>query len=115
MSIEEVDRLARQPDSVVVSCNAKLNLDYLLEILWDYLDLIRIYTKKRGQRPDFSDGIILRNGASIEAVCHSIHRTMVHSFKYALVWGSSVKFSPQRVGLSHAVHHDDVIQVVKKS
>lgn len=26
----------------------KLNLDYLLETLWDYLSLICIYTKKRG-------------------------------------------------------------------
>lgn len=26
----------------------KLNLDYLLEMLWEYLALICIYTKKRG-------------------------------------------------------------------
>ena len=26
----------------------KLNLDYLLEVLWEYLALIRVYTKKRG-------------------------------------------------------------------
>lgn len=30
------------------SCNMKLNLDYLLEKLWEYLALIRVYTKKRG-------------------------------------------------------------------
>lgn len=29
ISLEEVDKLARQPHSVVVSCNMKLNLDYL--------------------------------------------------------------------------------------
>lgn len=45
IAIEEVDRLARQPNSVVVSCNMQLNLDYLLERLWEELRLIRVYTK----------------------------------------------------------------------
>lgn len=38
----------------------KLNLDFLLETLWEYLSLIRVYTKKPGQPPDFDDGLILR-------------------------------------------------------
>ena len=48
ISMEEVDRLARQPHSVVVSCNMRLNLDYMLDKIWEYLALIQVYTKKRG-------------------------------------------------------------------
>lgn len=92
----------------------KLNLDYLLEILWEYLCLIRVYTKKPGQPPDFNDGLILRRGVSVEHVCHSIHRTLFAAFKYALVWGTSTKYSPQRVGATHIMHDEDVIQIVKK-
>uniref|UniRef100_A0A1I8IRI6 TGS domain-containing protein n=1 Tax=Macrostomum lignano TaxID=282301 RepID=A0A1I8IRI6_9PLAT len=116
ISIEEVDRLAHQPHSVVVSCNVGLNLDYLLEMLWEYLDLICIYTKKRGERPNFSQGheLVMRNGCSVEDVAHRVHRSLVSQFKYALVWGSSVKFNPQRVGLTHRVQHQDVMQIVKK-
>lgn len=114
VSIEEVDRLARQKNSVVVSCNMKLNLDNLLETVWNALALVRVYTKKRGEPPDFEGGLILRRGCTVEHVCHAIHRTLVENFKYALVWGRSVKFSPQRVGLQHLMCHDDVIQVVKK-
>ncbi|XP_005750237.1 developmentally-regulated GTP-binding protein 2 [Pundamilia nyererei] len=114
ISIEEVDRLARRPHSVVISCGMKLNLDYLLERLWEYLALICIYTKKRGERPDFNDAIIMRRGASVEHVCHRIHRTLASQFKYALVWGTSTKYSPQRVGLTHIMEHEDVIQIVKK-
>uniref|UniRef100_A0A674DWL4 Developmentally regulated GTP binding protein 2 n=1 Tax=Salmo trutta TaxID=8032 RepID=A0A674DWL4_SALTR len=109
ISIEEVDRLAHEPHSVVISCGMKLNLDYLLERLWEYLALICLYTKKRGERPDFSDAIIMREGA-----CHRIHRTLASQFKYALVWGTSTKFDPQRVGLTHVMEHEDVIQIVKK-
>lgn len=114
ISIEEVDRIARKPNSVVVSCNLLLNLDYLLEVLWDYLSLIRVYTKKPGQAPDFNDCLILRRGVTVEHVCHAIHRTLVGAFKYALVWGTSTKYSPQRVGMTHVMDDEDVIQVVKK-
>lgn len=48
ISLEEVDKLAHQSHSVVVSCNMKLNLDYMLEMVWNYLSLIQIYTKKPG-------------------------------------------------------------------
>ncbi len=37
----------------------KLNLDYLLEDLWEHLNLIRIYTKKPGCPPDFDDVITI--------------------------------------------------------
>jgi len=114
IAIEEVDRIAREPHSVVVSCNMRLNLDYLLDKIWEYLSLVRVYTKKRGARPDFEDGLIMRSGCTVEHVCHTIHRTLVPQFKYALVWGKSAKYNPQRVGITHSMCHDDVIQVVKK-
>jgi len=114
VSIEEVDRIARTPFSVVVSCNMKLNLDYLLEVLWEQLALIRVYTKKPGEPPDFSDGLILRRGCTVEHVCHAIHRTIADQTKYGLVWGTSTKYSPQRVGMHHVMHDEDVIRIVKK-
>ncbi|SAM01449.1 hypothetical protein [Absidia glauca] len=114
ISMEEVDRLAHQPDTVVVSCEDDLNLDYLVQCIWKKLDLMRVYTKKRGEAPDFDDGLIVRSGASVETVCHAIHRSLAQTFRYALVWGTSTKHNPQRVGMSHLVHDEDVIQVVKK-
>jgi small GTP-binding protein len=114
ISLEEVDRLARMPHNVVISCEMKLNLDYLLDSLWEHLNLIRVYTKKPGQPPDFSDGIIMRNGVTVKHTCHSIHRTLANDCKYALVWGTSAKFNPQRVSVNHFMHDEDVIQIVKK-
>ena len=45
-----------------------MNLDYLLYQMWEHLALLRVYTKKRGERPDFEDGLILRTGATVEHV-----------------------------------------------
>uniref|UniRef100_A0A2P2HZ99 Developmentally-regulated GTP-binding protein 2 n=1 Tax=Hirondellea gigas TaxID=1518452 RepID=A0A2P2HZ99_9CRUS len=114
ISIEEINRIAHMPNCLVVSCNMNLNLDYLLERTWESLAMLRIYTKKPGHPPDFNDPIIMRGGSTVEHVCHAIHRSIVAVFKYALVWGTSTKFNPQRVGLHHTTHDEDVIQIVTK-
>lgn len=116
ISLEEVDRLARQPNTVVISCELDLNLDTLLVRIWDMLALNRIYTKRRGVKPDFSDPLIVKQNANIEAVCNSIHKSLAQHFKYALVWGKSSKFAPQpqKVGLTHLVHPDDIVSVFTK-
>lgn len=74
LSIEEVDELARKPDSVVISIYMDLNIDYMLQKMWKYLGLIRIYTKRRGQPPDLNEPIVLssqREGLTIE-VCNMV-------------------------------------------
>jgi ribosome-interacting GTPase 1 len=46
----------------------KLNIDYMLETIWKLLNLIRVYTKKRGEKPDFEGGLIIRSGTTVEHV-----------------------------------------------
>ncbi|KAJ3044214.1 Developmentally-regulated GTP-binding protein 2 [Rhizophlyctis rosea] len=114
ISIEEVDQLARQDNTVVVSCESDLNIEYLVDQMWHHLDLIRVYTKPRGQAPDFEGGLILKRGTTVEGVCKSIHKSLVDEFSYALVWGTSTKHSPQRVGINHVMENEDVVQIMKK-
>ncbi len=93
MTIEEVDELARLPNSIVVSVRLKLNLDVLLETMWQYMGIIRVYTKKKGRLPDLNDPLILtthRRGVSIEAAVSQISKEMHEIFHYALVWGRYV-------------------------
>lgn len=47
----------------------------------------------------------------MEAMCKQIHHQLTREFKYALVWGLSAKHSPQRVGLTHQLADEDVVQV----
>ncbi len=97
MCLEDIDEVARRPDSIVVSANYKLNYDVLLTEIWNKLGLVRIYTKRKGMQPDFRDPIILtqkRNGCTVEAVCELVHKEFKNEFKHALVWGRSAKFQP---------------------
>ena len=114
VSLEECDRLAREPNTVVMSCELNLGIEDLKEEIWRQLDLLRLYTKRRGVQPKLDDPMVVRNNSTILEVCDSIHRDMKNQFKYALVWGSSAKHSPQKCGLSHPVHDEDVVQIVTK-
>ncbi|KAL1670759.1 hypothetical protein GGF50DRAFT_93732 [Schizophyllum commune] len=114
ISLEQVDKIAREPHTAVISCEMDLNLDYLIERMWDDLGLVKIYTKKRGAHPDLDDPVCLHKGSTIETVCNSIHRSLVPSFKYAL--GKSSKFNPhaQKVSLNHVVQDEDVVTIFTK-
>mmetsp|Transcript_10369 Transcript_10369/g.15165 ORF Transcript_10369/g.15165 Transcript_10369/m.15165 type:complete len:109 (+) Transcript_10369:786-1112(+) len=103
--------LANEEDSLVISCAWELNLDKLIEVIWDYLNLIRIYTKKRGEAPDLVEPSIVRNGSTVETMCNSIHADFKKNFKFAYVWGLSAKHCPQRVGLSHMLADQDVLEI----
>ena len=51
----------------------------------------------------------------MEAACLSISKDLLEKFNFALVWGTSTKYNPQRVGLSHVLEDEDVLQVVAKT
>lgn len=116
VSLEETDRLARMPHSIVISVSLALGLDDLLDRIWLDLSLLRIYTKPKGSPPDFSDPMVVRQAKnSIENICDSIHREFKNKFKYALVWGASAKHSPQKCGLQHKIAEGDVVSIFTKS
>ena len=116
-SIEECERVCSMPHTMVLSCQMGLNHEAFKEKLWEYLGLTRVFTKKQGVKPDFDDPLVLthgRHGCTVEAACKQVHKSLLVAFDYAMIWGSSVKHTPQRVGLKHTLHDEDVIQIVKK-
>jgi ribosome-interacting GTPase 1 len=114
ISLDFLDNLAREPHTVVMSCELDLGIQDVVERCWDELKLIRIYTKRKGIVPDFSEALIVRRDSTIEDVCDQVHRTLKETFKYALVWGASARHVPQRVGLGHLVADEDVVSIVAK-
>lgn len=112
ISVEFMDQIAREPNTVVMSCEQDLGITEVVDRCWEELRLIRLYTKRQGVEPDFKEALIVRRNSTIEDVCDTIHRSMKETFKYALVWGASAKHIPQRVGLSHPVADEDVVQIV---
>lgn len=58
------------------------NLDGLLEKIWEYLDLLHIFTKPKGTDPDYEDPVILSSKKqTVEDFCNRIHKDMIKQFK----------------------------------
>jgi len=116
LTIEELDILFKIPHVVPISAHNMWNIDELLERMWQKLEFIRIYTQPRGQLPDYNAPVILSTRIrSVEGFCDHIHKQIMKEFKYALVWGSSVKHNPQKVGADHMLEDEDVVQIVKNN
>jgi small GTP-binding protein len=115
ISIEELDIIYKIPHTIPMSAHHKWNFDDLLEKIWNYLSLTRVYTKPKGQLPDYQAPVILGNGqTSVEDFCNRLHRQLLADFKEAVVWGSSAKHNPQKVGRDHVLADEDVVQIIKR-
>lgn len=118
ISIEDLDRLTSESEyNCVLSAHMKMGVDILLEKIWECLGMVRVYTKKKGNYPDFDDPLILtlgRGGLTVKSAISQIHRELVNELNFALVWGKSCKHSPMKCGLSHELKDEDVVQIVKK-
>uniref|UniRef100_A0A0A9X818 Developmentally-regulated GTP-binding protein 1 n=1 Tax=Lygus hesperus TaxID=30085 RepID=A0A0A9X818_LYGHE len=115
ITIEELDLLTKVPHYVPICADKCWNLDELREKIWEYLKMIRVYTKPRGQIPDYTSPVVLPSShCAVEDFCKHIHKSMMEKFKYARVWGSSVKHNPQKVGKEHVLADEDVVQIIKR-
>ena len=80
-------------------------------------NMLRIYTKPKGQIPDYDEPVILHSAKNptIEEFCNRLHRNIILSFSHALVWGKSAKHQPQRCGKDHVLDDEDIVQICKKT
>ena len=99
---------------IEVSANSDINIELLKEKIYEKLKFIRIYMRPKGGETDFKEPLIAREGDTVEDICNKLHRRMKREFRYGLVWGKSVKFGGQRVGLSHILQDEDVLTIIKK-
>ncbi|HIP25343.1 MAG TPA: TGS domain-containing protein [Archaeoglobus profundus] len=98
------------PDAIMISAAKKMSIDLLIEKIYEKLEFIRVYLKPPGGKVS-DEPIIMRKGATVADVCRKIHSKMIESFRYAKVWGKSVKYQGQRVGLDHVLEDGDVLTI----
>jgi small GTP-binding protein len=102
-------------DFVPVSAEADLNINALRGEIYRRLGFVRVYMRRRTGETDFEEPMVIRGGAATVAdVCDKVHRGMREDFRYAQVWGKSVKFGGQRVGMTHRLMDQDVLTIITK-
>jgi len=62
------------------------DLEGFKKLVYDFLDVVRVYTKVPGKKPDFSDPYVVPRGSTVLDVAEKVHRDFVVNLKYARLW-----------------------------
>jgi hypothetical protein len=93
-----------------ISAAEGTGLEELKARIYEVLDIIRVYTKAPGQKPDPADPIILKRGSTLADAAAEVHKDFRAKMKYARIWGSG-KHDGIMVRRDHILHDGDVIEL----
>jgi ribosome-interacting GTPase 1 len=95
---------------VEVSTETGVGLDDLRRRAYDYLHVIRIYTKMPGKPVDRASPFTLPAGSCVLDLARAVHRDFEHSLKFARIWGTGV-YEGQTVKRDHELRDRDVVEL----
>jgi len=109
--MDAMDRSLVYKNAVYLVTKRKdIDFERIKEEIWSMLSLIRIYTKSPGKSPE-KNPITLPVGSCVRDAASMIHKDFLSRFKFARVWGKSVKFNSQKVGLDHVLADKDILEI----
>jgi small GTP-binding protein len=95
-----------------VSANNGSGLEDIRSEVFQMLDIIRVYTKSPGKKPDFSDPVTLKKGATVIDFASYIHKDFAKALKFARIWSKSAnKYDGQKVNRDESLTDGDVIEL----
>ncbi len=95
---------------IPVSARIGANLEEVKDALYELAGIIRVFTKSPGEEPAYPP-IPMKKGSTVLDVAKKVHKEFAKNFKYAKVWGKSVKFPGQRVGADHVLEDGDIVEI----
>ncbi len=105
------DVMQKTKADLAVSGEKEINIAELKELIFQRLQMIRIYTKEARKKADKAEPLIMHSNSTIRDVCNKLHKDFVTKFRFARIWGKSAKFPGQKQGLDHKVADGDVIEI----
>ena len=93
----------------VIMVNTKNKVDEIKKKIWKNLDLIIVFTKQPGKKKEYPP-VALKKGATIKDLTSKVHKDFLKKFKFARVWGDSVKFEGAQSGLNLVLCDMDVVE-----
>lgn len=112
LSDKEIEKINEEvnPD-LFISAQNDINIPQLKELIFQKLDLMRLFMKERRQNADTEEPMIIKKGSTIKDVCNKLHKDFVTKFKFARVWGPSSKFPGQVFKLDHKLKDTDILEI----
>jgi hypothetical protein len=93
-----------------ISAKNGTGLEDLRLKVFEVLNIIRVYTKTPGQKPDLNDPIILKRGSTLADAAEDVHKDFLAKLKFARLWGSG-KHDGVMVKRDHVLEDGDIIEL----
>jgi small GTP-binding protein len=95
---------------IAISAQLGRGLEELKAKIYEVLDIIRVYTKAPGQKPDFTDPIVIPRGSTLADAAAEVHKDFAANMKYARIWGSG-KHDGVMAKRDHILEDGDIIEL----
>jgi len=95
---------------IAVSARQGTGLEELKAKTYEVLDIIRVYTKMPGKKPDFNDPIVVDRGSTLADAAAEVHKDFAAGMKYARIWGSG-KHDGVMARRDHVLQDGDIIEL----
>jgi hypothetical protein len=95
---------------IAISAAEGTGLEELKSRIYEVLDIIRVYTKAPGKKPDPTDPIILKRGSTLADAAAAVHKDFRAKMKYARIWGSG-KHDGVMARRDHVLQDGDIIEL----
>jgi len=93
-----------------VSATTHRYLERLKQVVFERLEIIRVYSKPPGKEPDLSAPFVLKKGSTVAEFAGKVHQDFSERLKSARVWGNGV-YDGQMVRRDHVLHDGDVVEL----
>jgi len=109
---EELNTLFNLPvEYFFVSARSRENLPALKKRIFHLLQIVRIYSKIPGKKPDYESPFILRKGQNILDLARLVHKDFAEKLNYARVWNKSGTIQGLRVTRDYLLNDEDVVEL----
>jgi len=88
----------------------KINTEKLPELIFNHLEIIRVYTKIPGKPPDLENPYTIKKSTQLVELAEIIHKDMVKNFKYARLWRKGEE-KPLIIGRDHILQDRDIVEI----
>ena len=85
-------------------------LETLRTSIYQFLNKIRVYTKRPGKPADMDSPFTCPVGSSVAQMAELVHRDLAEKLKSARIWGQGA-FDGQTVTRDHVLHDKDVVEL----
>lgn len=104
------DNVETDLELFLVSSTTRARIEEFRKILYERLEVVRVYSKIPGNKPDMASPFVLVGGSTVQDVAKTVHKDFAENLRYARIWGSE-KFDGQQVQRDYVVHDGDIIEL----